>query len=76
LAGWPPGSFAQEAEKRKQEIEEQRGIQIELVDGDQLAAMIVEGGLRAVGFSESNVMTEKPGPAPGLVVEALTKIPA
>ena len=27
------------------------GISIELVDGDQLAAMIVEGGLRAVGSS-------------------------
>lgn len=51
--GWvaTSGSFAPEAEKRKQEIEEQRGIQIELVDGDQLAAMIVEGGLRAVGFT-------------------------
>ncbi len=54
--GWVArsGSFAPEAEKRKQEIEEQRGIQIELVDGDQLAAMIVEGGLRAVGFSDSS----------------------
>ena len=44
------GSFAPEADARKQEIEEQRGIQIELVDGDQLAAIIVEGGLRVVGF--------------------------
>lgn len=37
----------------KQEIEEERGIQIELIDGDQLAAMIVEGRLRATGFAEA-----------------------
>lgn len=54
--GWvaTSGSFSPEAEARKREIEEERGIQIELVDGDQLAAMIVEGGLLAVGFGVSD----------------------
>jgi predicted Mrr-cat superfamily restriction endonuclease len=53
--GWvaTSGSFSEEAVARKTEIEESRGISIELVDGDQLAAMIVEGGLRAVGFHDS-----------------------
>lgn len=52
--GWvaTSGSFSEAAQQRKDQIEEERGIQIELVDGDQLAAMIVEGGLRAVGFAE------------------------
>lgn len=52
--GWiaTSGAFSEAAEQRKADFEESRGIQIELVDGDQLAAMIVEGGLRAVGFDQ------------------------
>jgi len=51
--GWvaTSGSFSPEAVARKVELEEERGISIELVDGEQLAAMLVEGGLRAVGYS-------------------------
>jgi predicted Mrr-cat superfamily restriction endonuclease len=50
--GWiaTSGSFSSEAVERKAQYEEQRGFQIELIDGDQLAAMIVEGGLHAVGM--------------------------
>lgn len=50
--GWvaTSGSFSPEAVERKAQYEEQRGFQIELIDGDQLAAMIVEGGLHAVGM--------------------------
>lgn len=50
--GWvaTSGSFAPEALERKAQYEEQSGFQIELIDGDQLAAMIVEGGLHAVGM--------------------------
>jgi len=50
--GWiaTSGSFSAEAVERKATYEEQRGFQIELIDGDQLAAMIVEGGLHAVGM--------------------------
>lgn len=51
--GWiaTSGSFSPEAVERKAQYEEQRGFQIELIDGDQLAAMIVEGGLHAVGMN-------------------------
>jgi len=50
--GWvaTSGSFSPEAVERKAQYEDQRGFQIELIDGDQLAAMIVEGGLHAVGM--------------------------
>ena len=50
--GWiaTSGSFSPEAVERKAQYEELRGFQIELIDGDQLAAMIVEGGLHAVGM--------------------------
>jgi predicted Mrr-cat superfamily restriction endonuclease len=50
--GWvaTSGSFSAEALDRKAQLEEERGFQIELIDGDQLAAMIVEGGLHAVGM--------------------------
>jgi len=46
--GWvvTSGRFSEEASDRKVELEEQRGFRIELVDGEQLAAMIVEGGLK------------------------------
>lgn len=54
--GWvaTSGGFADDAVERKAAIEEERGISIELVDGDQLAAMIVEGGLRAVGYAPAD----------------------
>jgi predicted Mrr-cat superfamily restriction endonuclease len=50
--GWvaTSGSFSPDAVSHKEELEEQRGISIELVDGDQLGAMLVEGGLRAAGL--------------------------
>lgn len=53
--GWvaTSGTFSPEAQAREAELEEERGISIELVDGDQLAAMIVEGGLRAVGYASA-----------------------
>jgi predicted Mrr-cat superfamily restriction endonuclease len=55
--GWvaTSGGFADDATERKSTLEEERGISIELVDGDQLAAMIVEGGLRAVGYASSEM---------------------
>lgn len=50
--GWvaTSGAFSPEAVERKAQLEEERGFQIELIDGDQLAAMIIEGGLHAVGM--------------------------
>jgi predicted Mrr-cat superfamily restriction endonuclease len=46
--GWvvTSGTFSEEATTRKREIEGTRGLQIELIDGQQLAAMVVETGLR------------------------------
>lgn len=46
--GWvvTTGSFNEEAEARRDELEEERGYRIELIDGEQLAALVVEGGLR------------------------------
>jgi restriction endonuclease Mrr len=54
--GWvaTSGGFSDEAENRKAAIEEERGVSIELVDGDQLAAMLVEGGLRAMGYTSGS----------------------
>lgn len=51
--GWvaTSGTFSPEAQARKIEVEEERSLTISLVDGDQIAAMIVEGGLAAVGYS-------------------------
>lgn len=51
--GWvaTSGGFSDDAVDRKASIEDERGVSIELVDGDQLAAMLVEGGLRAVGYA-------------------------
>lgn len=51
--GWvaTSGTFSAEAQARKAELEEERGVTIALVDGDQLAAMIVEGGLSVVGYA-------------------------
>ncbi|MDI7258988.1 MAG: restriction endonuclease [Thermodesulfobacteriota bacterium] len=45
--GWvvTAGSFSQEAVDRKAEIEEKQGVQIELIDGEQLAAMVIDSGL-------------------------------
>lgn len=46
--GWlaTAGAFSDAAERRKDELEEERGFQIQLIDGEQLAALVVEGGLR------------------------------
>lgn len=46
--GWvvTTGTFHEEAETRRDELEEERGHRIELIDGEQLAALVVEGGLR------------------------------
>lgn len=46
--GWvvTTGCFDEEAEARRDELEEERGFRIELIDGEQLAALVVEGGLR------------------------------
>ncbi len=45
--GWvvTSGTFSGEAWARKRGAEEEHGLRIELVDGEQLAAMIIEGGL-------------------------------
>jgi len=45
--GWvaTSGTFSEEAENRRDELAAEKGYQIELVDGDQLAAMIVDSGL-------------------------------
>jgi len=45
--GWvaTSGTFDAEAESRRDELAAEKGYQIELVDGDQLAAMIVDSGL-------------------------------
>lgn len=53
--GWiaTSGTFSEEAVKRKAEVEEKHSFRIELVDGEQLAAMIVEGGLQEVYPSEA-----------------------
>jgi len=46
--GWvvTAGTFSEEAEQRRGELEEETGYRIELIDGEQLAAMLVDGGLR------------------------------
>lgn len=46
--GWvvTAGTYEEEAEERRAQLEEQRGIHLELIDGEQLAALVVEGGLR------------------------------
>jgi predicted Mrr-cat superfamily restriction endonuclease len=48
--GWvvTSGTFSKAAEERRQQLAEEKGLRIELVDGEQLAAMVVEGGLRNV----------------------------
>ncbi len=40
------GSFSQEAIKKKEEIEDSKGLRIELIDGEQLSSLIIETGLR------------------------------
>jgi predicted Mrr-cat superfamily restriction endonuclease len=52
--GWlvTSGVFSDQAEKRRDEIEEESGYEIQLVDGEQLAALIVDGGLRAASLTE------------------------
>lgn len=47
-SGWviTSGNFSEGAKRRAEELQEKRGLRIELVDGEQLAALIVEAGLR------------------------------
>lgn len=47
--GWvaTSGSFSDEAATRRSQLEERKGYRIELIDGESLAALVVEGGLRA-----------------------------
>lgn len=49
--GWvvTSGTFSEEAALHAAEKEEEYGYQIQLIDGEQLSAMIVEGGLHGVG---------------------------
>jgi hypothetical protein len=51
--GWlvTSGTFSEETEMRKDEIEDETGYEIQLVDGEQLAALIVDGGLRAASLT-------------------------
>jgi len=42
------GSFSEEAIKKKEEIEDSKGLRIELIDGEQLASLIIETGLRFI----------------------------
>jgi len=51
--GWlvTSGVVSEEAEKRRDEIEEESGYEIQLVDGEQFAALIVDGGLRAASLT-------------------------
>lgn len=46
--GWvvTAGTYEDEAEERRAQLEEERGLHLELIDGEQLAALVVEGGLR------------------------------
>jgi len=51
--GWvvTSGKFSEKATQYKAQLEDQQGYRIELIDGEQLAALIVEGGLKAVSAS-------------------------
>ena len=46
--GWvvTSGTFSEAAIRRKAELEETRDVQVELVDGPQFAALVVEAGLK------------------------------
>ena len=48
--GWfvTSGTFSKEASDRKAEIEEKQGVKMELIDGEQLAALIIEAGLHKI----------------------------
>jgi predicted Mrr-cat superfamily restriction endonuclease len=50
--GWlvTSGIFSDEAKRRRDEIEGRSGYEIQLVDGEQLASLIVDGGLRAASL--------------------------
>jgi len=52
--GWlvTSGTFSEKTEKRRNEIEDETRYDIQLVDGEQLAALIVDGGLRAASLVE------------------------
>lgn len=51
--GWlvTSGTFSEETEERKNKIEDETGYEIQLVDGEQFAALIVDGGLRATNLT-------------------------
>ena len=51
--GWlvTSGTFSEEAQERRDEIEKESGYEIQLVDGEQFAALIVDGGLRAASLT-------------------------
>jgi predicted Mrr-cat superfamily restriction endonuclease len=55
--GWlvTSGSFSEEAEALREEIEEESGYEIQLVDGEQFAALIVDGGLRETSLTSEVV---------------------
>jgi hypothetical protein len=46
--GWfvPSSSLSPQAFARKAEIEDKQGVQIELIDGEQPAALVIEAGLQ------------------------------
>jgi len=51
--GWlvTSGTFSTEAEERRDEIEKDSAYEIQLVDGEQFAALIVDGDLRAASLT-------------------------
>ena len=55
--GWlvTSGIVSEEAEERRDEIEEESGYEIQLVDGEQFAALIVDGGLRETSLTNEAV---------------------
>ena len=48
------GKFSAEAQDRCEKAQEDTGFHIELVDGEQLAAMIVDGGLSSIQFTKED----------------------
>ncbi|MCJ2557334.1 MAG: restriction endonuclease [Candidatus Thermoplasmatota archaeon] len=52
------GTFSEEAKRFAEEVQEERGFQIRLMDGDDLATLTVESGLRAVKGQEQTPDSE------------------
>ena len=53
--GWvvTSGTFSSDAERKRDDVEEETAFRIELIDGEQFAGLIVDSGLKAVvGFEE------------------------